>query len=188
MALMRGRSWQALTCALMLQLTALDAQVPELAPEGAPSTGEIASAAEPGARLVIAGRVLDAATRKPVPNASLYLYHTDAKGYYTPDAANDNRNPRLRAHLRTNTAGAFEARTIRPAPYPQGSIPAHVHMVVQAPGFARRNCEIVFTDDPNVNERIRREAADPHSFYILLAPPSQENGFRVAPDILLRRE
>ena len=185
---MRGASPVALVCAVMLQFAQLSAQVPELAPESAPSTAEIGSASEPGIRLVIAGRVLDAATRKPVANASLYVYHTDAKGYYTPDAANDNRNPRLRAHLRTNQDGAFEARTIRPAPYPRGGVPAHVHLVVQASGFARRDCEIVFTDDPNVNERIRREATDPHSFYILLAPPSQENGFRVAPDVLLRRE
>ena len=185
---MRGGSPVALVCAVMLQFAQLSAQVPELAPESAPSTAEIGSASEPGIRLVIAGRVLDAATRKPVANASLYVYHTDAEGYYTPDAANDNRNPRLRVHLRTNQDGVFEARTIRPAPYPRGGIPAHVHLVVQAPGFARRDCEIVFADDPNVSDRIRRETASPESFYILVDPPSEASGWRVAPEILLRAE
>jgi protocatechuate 3,4-dioxygenase beta subunit len=159
------------------------AAVPELAPENAPSSGQVAPAGEPGERLVVAGRVRDAQTKTPVSRASVYIYQTDANGYYTPGPSNDNRNPRLRLHLRTDAHGAFEADTIRPGPYPRGRVPAHIHVVVLADGYARRVFEFVFDDDPLVAEQIRARAAGPQAGFVVATPA----GGRIEYDILLTR-
>src|SRR4051794_966996 len=44
----------------------------------------IASAAEPGERLEISGIIYQVDGKTPAPNVILYVYHTDAKGYYSP--------------------------------------------------------------------------------------------------------
>ncbi|HXE80342.1 MAG TPA: hypothetical protein VNK41_06305 [Vicinamibacterales bacterium] len=178
----------ALAILILLAGTAsMHADVPELAPDNAPSSGDVAPAAEPGPRLVIVGRVLDAAAGTPIPGASVYIYQTDRTGYYTTDGRNDNRNPRLRAHLRTDTAGGYEARTIRPAPYPRGGVPAHIHFVVQAPGYERRVFEIVFDDDPLVTEEIRRRAEQPASTFAIVSVPQTNATAHIRHDILLYR-
>jgi len=163
------------------------ADVPDVAPEHAASKGDVAPPAEPGPRLVITGRVLDASSRAPVPGASLYIYQTDRTGYYTSDGRNDNRNPRLRVHLRASESGEYEARTIRPAPYPRGGVPAHIHFVVQAPGYARRVFEIVFDDDPLVTAQIRDRAGQPFSMFAIVTVPATAGAARIEHDVLLSR-
>jgi len=87
---------------------------------------KIAADNEPGQRLVITGHVLDAAG-KPA-HVTLYAYHTDAKGLYRPDNHYPEEPPRLHGTLVTAPDGAYEIDTIRPAPYPNRNIPAHIHV------------------------------------------------------------
>ncbi|HEY9502685.1 MAG TPA: hypothetical protein VIR01_13715, partial [Pyrinomonadaceae bacterium] len=47
-----------------------------------PSTVEIATAQEPGTHIQISGTILDS-NGKPVPRVKMFLYHTDATGYYS---------------------------------------------------------------------------------------------------------
>ncbi len=96
-----------------------------------PSQGTIAPLSEPGERLVISGTVYEPDGVTPAPDITLFAYHTDARGHYnSPD---DALNPRLYGWVRTDADGRYEFRTIRPAPYPQVTTPAHIHVHVFGP-------------------------------------------------------
>jgi protocatechuate 3,4-dioxygenase beta subunit len=159
-----------------------------LAPEGAPATGDVASAAEPGDRLEVKGVVYAADGRTPVPKASVYVYQTDAKGYYRPEDAMGNRNPRLMALLRTDAAGRYSFRTIRPGSYPGTRVPQHIHYEVAAAGEGSRIFEIIFEQDPNVTAEIRKQAAEPGSIYSLRRIEAGAGGAgQVTQDVVLER-
>src|SRR5262249_12935879 len=164
------------------------AQAPQVAEKGAPSKVTIATKEEPGERLTVTGQVFGPDGKTPLTGASVYVYHTDAKGLYTPEN-NDNRNPRLRGYMRTDSQGRYEFGTIKPAPYPNNRIPAHIHYVVNAPGYQERIFEIVFEGDPNIDERIRADAAKEGSAFSIRALTRDQQGmWRCAQDIEMRRQ
>jgi protocatechuate 3,4-dioxygenase beta subunit len=134
------------------------AQTPHQAPPGAPSTGRLAPANEPGTALNVSGVVVDTAGA-PVRGASIYAYQTDAEGYYGVKPASDNRNPRLKVFLRSGPKGEWSFDTIKPGSYPASRVPAHIHFEVAAPGFAARFFEIVFEGDPFVTADMRNNNA-----------------------------
>ena len=102
------------------------------APSAIPSRATIAPPAEPGERLAIAGTVYQPDGVTPAPDVTIFVYHTDAKGHYnSPD---DALNPRLYGWVRTDKQGRYDFRTIKPAPYPQVTTPAHIHVHVYGPG------------------------------------------------------
>ena len=114
---------------------------------------------EPGQRLTIHGRVVGEGG-KPVPGARLHIYQTDASGRYTPDKPMDEPHARLAGWLRTDQDGRFELHTIRPGGYPKAvrlgdrdrKIPAHIHIDVEADGYAPRKVQVVFSDDPLLSD------------------------------------
>jgi protocatechuate 3,4-dioxygenase beta subunit len=150
---------------LVLAAPALARDPSRVAPDGAPSSADVAPAGEPGQRLEVKGVVYAADGRTPLARASVYVYQTDARGYYRPDDAMGNRDPRLMALLRTDPAGRYSFRTIRPASYPGSRVPQHIHYEVGAVGHGTRIFEIVFDDDPFVTAEIRTRAASPGSIY-----------------------
>ena len=107
----------------------------------------IAGPREPGVRMVVSGRVLDAADRRPLAGVRVGVYHTDASGQYgvhpTRRSFPPNRDARLSGWLKTDRTGHFEIRTIRPGAYPGGGTPEHMHFIVGG-----RGQEMRFADDP----------------------------------------
>ena len=163
------------------------AQAPTIAEKGAPSRITIAAKEEPGERLIVTGRVVSTDGVTPLAGVSLYVYHTDVKGYYTP-GGNDNRNPRLRGYMRTDPQGRYEYSTIKPGSYPNSTIPAHIHYVVTAEGYNERVFEIVFEGDPFLNDRVRKESADEWSGFALRRLEKDQQGvWRCTQDVKLRR-
>jgi protocatechuate 3,4-dioxygenase, beta subunit len=134
------------------------AQAVHEAPPQAPSTGRVAPASETGERLRVSGIVVRA-DESPIAGASLYVYQTDAEGYYGVKPASDNRNPRLKLFLRTAADGSWSFDTIRPGSYPGSRVPGHIHFEVSAPGRAPHVFEIVFEGDPFVTEAMRSNPA-----------------------------
>lgn len=101
--------------------------------EDLPASIEIASQHEPGERMAISGRCLSWQTGKPAAGVIVYAYHTDAIGLYD-GGPRGTRHARLRGWMRTGADGIYSFRSIRPATYPDRSMPAHIHLTVLEPG------------------------------------------------------
>jgi protocatechuate 3,4-dioxygenase beta subunit len=116
---------------------------------------------ELGNKLVISGRIFRGDGNTPYPNVILYAYHTDANGYYTKKG-NETGFQRWHGYLhgwcKTDRNGNYQINTIRPAPYPDNTIPAHIHAAVRLPknNEAYYLADFVFQDDPLVNDAYRQ--------------------------------
>lgn len=91
---------------------------------------------EPGERLVLAGRVLMPDGETPAPGVVLYLHQTNAEGLYRSiltTSGGGRGDGIIEGWLVTDAAGRYEITTIKPAPYPRGGMPAHVHVYVKEP-------------------------------------------------------
>ena len=79
---------------------------------------------EPGKKIKVMCTVKDEAGQ-PVPDALIYLYQTDARGWYAADAPHvqmyegDMRHARLFGYVKTNKQGQFVLHTVKPSGYPQ---------------------------------------------------------------------
>jgi len=98
-----------------------------------PSAIDIVTPQEPGRRIHLSGTIFDA-NGKPVPGVKIFLYHTDATGYYSRPV-NNPRQARLHGTLWSNALGQYSFHTIKPAPY--GDVtsppPMHIHVHLQPP-------------------------------------------------------
>ncbi len=131
------------------------------APPDASWSTTIASEDEPGERIVITGTVFQEDGATPAKDVLLYAYHTNAQGVYPKTRPDDGtlrwRHGALRGFVRTGEDGRYEIRTIRPAPYPGGSVPAHIHVTVTAPGVPEYWIEdVLFEGDPFLTPSHRR--------------------------------
>lgn len=124
---------------------------------------QITTAEEPGKKI----RVLGTITNKegqPVAGALLYMYQTDAKGWYAANSAHvggsegDMGHARLFGYVRTDAAGKFELHTVKPSGYPQSDLPAHIHVHVWADGYANFVNEFLFDDDERLTGKIREQS------------------------------
>jgi protocatechuate 3,4-dioxygenase beta subunit len=122
-----------------------------VAPVNAPSAVVIADVSEPGERLIVDGQVAEGA--RPLVGVSLYVFHADADGLYTRDGRNSEGNARLHGAMRTDRNGRYRFETIRPRGY--DDMAAHVHYVLNAPGFKTRTAELFFEGDPMLPPDVR---------------------------------
>ncbi len=119
----------------------------------------IASASEPGEPMEISGIIYQRDGRTPAGGVILYVYHTDARGYYSPAPETPERARRhghLRGWVKTNERGQYRFTSIRPAPYPDAQDPAHIHPIIKEPDKNEYWIdEYIFEDDPRLTERER---------------------------------
>lgn len=116
------------------------------APGGLTSSATLAEDDEPGDRLVLSGRVLDAGGT-PASGVVLYFHQTDASGIYRQE----DGGHAIQGWLQTDAEGRYRVETVRPGPYPEGGLPAHVHVYVGEPGRAPYYLnDFVFEGDPEV--------------------------------------
>ncbi|MGH9789937.1 MAG: hypothetical protein ACRD5W_01895 [Candidatus Acidiferrales bacterium] len=88
---------------------------------------------EPGVALVVSGAIYGPDGSTPARGVRLFLYHTDAQGYYSYPRDNP-RDSRIRGWVTANEQGRYRFRTIRPAHYASGwRGAAHIHTHVHAP-------------------------------------------------------
>jgi hydroxyquinol 1,2-dioxygenase len=120
-----------------------------------PASPEFADGADmaknaPGVPCFVTGTVRDL-DGKPVAGAALDVWQTDGEGLY--EAQRDVEGPWLRGVFHTRADGAFVIRTVVPISYTipmDGTVgelvgrtnishyrPAHIHFVVEAPGYHR---------------------------------------------------
>ncbi|QIN80748.1 hydroxyquinol 1,2-dioxygenase [Rubrobacter marinus] len=120
--------------------------------EGAPAfeNGDDISGGAPGEPCFVSGRVLNAGG-EPIPGARVDVWQADEEGFYDVQY-DDLEGARGRGRLRTDEEGRYSFWSVKPEPYPipyDGPVgdllraagrspmrPAHVHFMVQAPGYA----------------------------------------------------
>lgn len=107
---------------------------------------------EKGQKLMVTGTVYKRDGKTPVPNVIVYYHHTDNDGYYSrgnDKPENQTRHGHIRGWVKTNDKGEYSIYTIRPAPYPNESIPAHIHIIIKEPNIENEYWidDLVFDDD-----------------------------------------
>jgi protocatechuate 3,4-dioxygenase beta subunit len=144
---------------------------------------------ETGTKLCISGIIYNADGVTPAKDIVLYIYHTDKKGYYTPGknaAGWEKRHGYMRGWLKTGENGEYTFYTIRPAPYPNATFPAHIHPTIKEPGKNEYYIDdFVFTDDPYVDDNYRKNETKRGGSGILTLVKGDENIMYAKRDIIL---
>ena len=123
----------------------------------------IATDTIPGRKIKVIGAIKNT-EGKPLAGALVYLYHTDARGWYAADAPHvsmnegDMRHARLFGYIKTDKDGKFELHTIKPSGYPQSDLPAHIHVHVDTDGYQSFITEFLFDDDERLVGKIRENS------------------------------
>lgn len=101
------------------------------------ATLQLAEAGEPGERMWLSGTIFQSDGVTPARDVILYAHHTNNDGLYA-HGTNENewsrRHGRLRGWVRTGADGRYAFDTVKPAPYPDRTMPAHVHLYIGEPG------------------------------------------------------
>ncbi len=151
----------------------------------------IPPAGEPGEKLVLTGRVYKTDGKTPAPGVIVYVHHTDAKGIYPKHGDEKGwgrRHGYLRAWAKSSAAGDYRFETIRPAPYPDGGIPAHIHFIIKEPDRREYWIEdVVFTDDPLVDDSYRKRLSNRGGNGVVTPSRDASGVWQVRRDIVLER-
>lgn len=107
---------------------------------------------EKGIKLLITGTVYKLGGKIPAPDVIIYYWQTDHNGFYSPkDGMNKEakRHGHIRGWVKSDENGKYSIYTIRPAPYPNEDIPAHIHTSIKEPNIDEEYYidEFVFDDD-----------------------------------------
>jgi protocatechuate 3,4-dioxygenase beta subunit len=121
------------------------------------STIIMAKPEEAGERLILSGTIFKSDGKTPYPYVLLYAYHTDSKGYYSKNGREtgvQKWHGRLHGWCKSDKNGRYQIYTIRPAPYPDNSMPAHIHAAVKTENKQMYwLSDYVFKGDPLVNDK-----------------------------------
>jgi len=116
--------------------------------KGAPFRTRLCAPDEPGRPLTMQGRIVDAATCKPLAAAVLDVWQVNEAGDYDMDSDAF----RLRGKIKADALGRYAFDTIVPVPY--GRRPKHIHYLVTQPGYESRITQVYFEgDDRNATDR-----------------------------------
>ena len=133
--------------------------VEERARDALAASAIIAGPDEPGERLVVEGVVYQTDGVTPAAEIVIYAHHTNNDGLYAngvPGTEESRRHGRLRGWVKTGADGRYRFDTIKPAPYPGETMPAHIHLMIGEP--RRRPYyidDVVFDGAFGVTERYR---------------------------------
>jgi catechol 1,2-dioxygenase len=155
---------------------------------------------EPGTPMILAGQVT-ATDGTPLAGAKVDIWHTDAEGWYSGFAAKPPAG-NLRGVVTCDDHGRYEIHTRRPAPYtipldgPTGKMtqaagwspwrPAHLHLLVAAPGHRTLTTQLFFTGDPYLGLDVA--SADKPELTLDPQPTGQGDEVRSDRDFVLEPE
>jgi len=107
---------------------------------------QLATAEEPGEKMIISGRVLNLDCTEFIPNATIDVWHANNAGTYDNDGYN------LRGVTTSNDQGFYIFETIKPGKYLNGNAfrPSHIHFKITAPGFETLTTQLYFEGDPDL--------------------------------------
>ena len=116
---------------------------------------------EKGQKLLITGTIFEIDGRTPAANIIIYYWQTDNNGYYSPIKGmdeNTKRHGHIRGWVKSDENGKYSIYTIKPIPYPNENIPAHIHTSIKEPAIANEYYidEFVFDDDKLLTNEKRK--------------------------------
>jgi protocatechuate 3,4-dioxygenase beta subunit len=121
-----------------------------------PAKLKLVASGEPGESLVISGTVYLPDGKTPAKDAVIAVWQTDAKGFYIPGGGEEGEeHPRIHGRMKTGPDGKYELTTIKPAPYPNNSSPAHIHGHISAPGYPEYPIVYFFEGDSLITDKNR---------------------------------
>lgn len=118
-------------------------------------TADLARGTQERATLRMEGRVFHADGKTPAAGIFMDVYQTGRDGEYGSDGRG---GPRLQAWVRTDSSGRYRYDTIVPAPYPDGSTPAHIHVQFWGERVGPQYFDVYFDHDPLLGELLRAAA------------------------------
>ena len=108
-------------------------------------------------KIKVTGTVFRKDGKTPAENVILYIYHTNREGVYEKredEKGWAKRHGYIRGWVKTGKDGVYTFYTFRPAAYPQGSEPEHIHITVKEPSENEYYMdEFLFEDDPLLTEK-----------------------------------
>jgi protocatechuate 3,4-dioxygenase, beta subunit len=165
---------------------ALEADAAKLASHAA-----LAPAGEPGEPLRIEGTVYAVDGTTPAASMVIYAYQTNAAGLYangSPETEASRRHGRLRGWVKTGADGRYSFDTIKPAPYPDDTIPAHIHFTILEEGKRPYWIDdIVFDGEFGVTDAYRRSMTNKGGNGIVPVTRDARGVWQVTRDIILER-
>lgn len=118
-----------------------------------------------GAPMLVRGRILDTAGN-PIAGAKIDVWQANDEGFYDVQQKGIQPDFNLRGVFRTGDDGSYHFRGVKPKFYPipdDGPVgkllaqlgrhpyrPAHLHYIIEAPGFSRLVTHIFDPDDPYI--------------------------------------
>jgi protocatechuate 3,4-dioxygenase beta subunit len=115
---------------------------------------------EPGPKLEISGTIFQRDGKTPAKDVILYIYHTDQKGEYSRKGNESGwglRHGYIRGWIKTGADGKYKFYTLKPAAYPGGGNPSHIHATIKEPGLKEYWIgEYLFEDDPILTAKDRQ--------------------------------
>ena len=109
-------------------------------------------------KIKITGTVFKRDGKTPAKNILLYVYHTNRNGIYEPSKNPigwEKRHGQFRGWMKTDKDGKFTFFTFRPAPYPDGRDPEHIHIYIKEPNTIPYYMDsYIFKDDPMLTAEI----------------------------------
>ncbi len=139
-------------------------------------------------KLKITGKVFQKDGMTPAESVILYIYHTNRQGIY-PKKGDEKgwakRHGYLRGWIKTDKYGNYTFYTFRPASYPEGSDPEHIHMTVKEPGTNEYYIDdYVFDDDPLLTKDKRNKLKNRAGSGIV-KPKLEQGIFTIHRDLIL---
>jgi len=106
----------------------------------------LASADEPGQRMIISGRVFNLDCTEFLPDTSIDVWHANDAGAY------DNQGFNLRGVTKSNEQGFYMFETILPGKYLNGDEfrPSHIHFRIQPPDSDLIITQLYFEGDSSI--------------------------------------
>lgn len=107
---------------------------------------QLASADEPGTRMIISGRVYNLDCSEFIPETVVDVWHANDAGQYDNDSYN------LRGFTRSNAQGFYMFETVKPGKYLNGNEfrPSHIHFKIKPPGFELLTTQLYFEGDTSI--------------------------------------
>ena len=87
-------------------------------------------------QLLVSGTVYQKDGKTPAADVIIYVYHTDENGIYAKQGDETGwarRHGYVRGWVKTGKNGKYSFYTYKPASYPKGDEPAHIHITVKEP-------------------------------------------------------